>query len=163
MGEERLFLLSPAISRVVRPMFVSQEIRELVLGPWSDSDWAIRCGLLRADFDRFITGATISVAAHPYQARSAYIAQLDPPRDEAWEIRSRDPEPSIRVFGRFALSNWFIALTWSKRADLEGPEARQWRDAIETCKTEWRKLFPTYDPHTGDNVHDYISANFFLV
>jgi hypothetical protein len=115
MDEGRLFLLSPAISLVVRPMFVSQEIKDLVLGPWNDPEWAIRCGLLRADLDRFITGARIPVAARPYQARSAYIAQLDQPRDEAWEIRSRDPEPSIRVFGRFAMTNWFVALTWSKR------------------------------------------------
>jgi hypothetical protein len=163
MDEGRLFLLSPAISLVVRPMFVSQEIKDLVLGPWNDPEWAIRCGLLRADLDRFITGARIPVAARPYQARSAYIAQLDQPRDEAWEIRSRDPEPSIRVFGRFAMTNWFVALTWSKRADLEGPDSREWRDAIETCKAEWRKLFPTYDPKTGDNVHDYISAKYFLV
>jgi len=104
MAEGRLFLMPPAIRRVVvvRPMLVSQEVKDLVLGPWDDPDWAIRCGLLRADLDRFISGARITVAARPYQARNAYLAQLDQPRDEAWEIRSRDPEPSIRVFGRFA-------------------------------------------------------------
>lgn len=163
MGEGRLFLLPPAMSRVVRPMFVSPEIRNLVFGPWDDPNWADRCGLLRADFDRFITGGRIAIAARPYQARSAYMAQLDQPRDEVWEIRSRDPEPSIRVFGRFALTNWFVALTWSKRADLKGPESREWRDAIEACKAEWRKLFPTYNPRMGDHVHDYISARYFLV
>jgi hypothetical protein len=164
MDEGRLFWLPPAMSRVVvRPMFISQEIKDLVLGPWADPEWAIRCGLLRADLDQLITGARIAIAARPYQARSAYLAQLDQPHDEAWEIRSRAPDPSIRLFGRFAMTDCFVALTWSPRADLGGPGSREWRDAIETCKSEWRKLFPTYPPKIGDNVYDYISARIFLV
>jgi hypothetical protein len=165
ISEERLFLLSPAMpgSHIVRPMFVSLEIKDLVLGPWDDAEWEERCGQLRADLDRYIECRRITVAARPYHARTAYMAQLDELRDEAWEIRSRDPEPSLRVFGRFADTDWFVALTWWKRADLKGPDSREWRDAIEGCKAEWRRLFPTYPPKTGANVNDYISTNVFLV
>jgi hypothetical protein len=150
-------------SPIVRLILVSDEIDELISGPWEEIEWEERCGGLRADFDRFIEGRLITVAARPYHARTAYIAQLDQPRDEVWEIRSRDPEPSLRVFGRFAETDLFVALTWSKRADLKGPDSREWRDAIEGCKAEWRKLFPTYPPKIGNNINDYISSNTFLV
>jgi hypothetical protein len=122
-----------------------------------------QCGRLRADLDVFITGRLLTVAARAYHAKTAYMAQLDQPSDEAWEIRSRDPEPSLRVFGRFADKNWFVALTWSRRDDLKGPESRQWRDAIESCKAEWRKLFPTYPPKSGNDIHDYLSDPVTLV
>ena len=165
VSEQRLFRLLPAMPNalVVRQMFVSPEIHGLLLGPWGESEWEERCGLLRGDIDRFIEGRLISVAKHAYKARSAYMAQLHPPGNEAWEIRSRDPDPGLRVLGRFADTNIFVALTWWKRADLGGPTSREWRDAIEGCNAEWRKLFPVYPPKSGANIHDYISANVFLV
>lgn len=83
-------------------------------------------------------------------------------RDEVWEIRSQD-EPGIRVLGRFADTDLFIALTWHKRSELLGPQSRPWRDAIVGCKTEWKNLFPAYPPKSGDpsNAYptDYISTN----
>src|SRR5262249_20675735 len=36
------------------------------------------------------------------------IAQLKPPKFEHWELKSRKPKPSLRVFGRFAKPNIFI-------------------------------------------------------
>jgi hypothetical protein len=163
--EGRLWLLRPALpaSRIVRPMFASREIMDVVLGPWSDPEWEERCGRLRADLDVFITGRLLTVAERRYQARTAYMAQLDQPRDEVWEIRSRDPEPSLRVFGRFADTNWFVALTWWKRAELGGPKSREWRDAIVGCKTEWRNLFPSYAPKIGNQIHDYFNGPILLV
>ncbi len=165
VSEKRLFALAPALPNVTtaRRIYISPEISSLLFGPWDEPEWEERCGYLRADFDRFLEGRLITAAARPYKAKTAYIAQLDAPRDEVWEIRSRDPDPGLRVFGRFADTDVFIALTWSKRADLKGPTSREWRDAIEGCKAEWRKLFPAYSPISGVNIHDYISANVVLV
>ncbi len=162
--EERLFLLNPAMpkSLVVRKIYVSSEIKSLLLGPWSERSLEVRCGYLRADIDRYIEGQLLAIAASPYKGKTSYMKQLDPPRDEVWEIRSRDPKPGIRLFGRFSEKDVFIALSWHERSNLKGPGSRQWRDAKEECKSEWRKLFPTYQPLMGNNINEYLTNNFLV-
>lgn len=159
VNEQRLFFLSPAIpgSLVIRKMYISSEIKNMIFGPWDSLEWGERCGRLRQDFDHFIEGHKIDVAESPFKGKTSYLKRLEPQREEAWEIRSRDPEPSLRIFGRFADKNVFVALSWHKRADLLGPHSREWRDAIEQCKTEWRNLFPAYQPMTGAKLHDYVT------
>lgn len=172
VNEHRLFalppLMPPSLGVALRHIFVSPEINALLNGPWRDRQWMERCVLLRAHLDRFSQGAVIPVAARPFKkGATAYMRQLYRWREEVWEIRSREAKPGIRVLGRFAETDVFVALTWHKRPDLHGPESREWRNAIEGCKTEWRNLFPAYDPKTGDpsSVYptDYISANTYLV
>ena len=82
---------------------------------------------------------------------------LDPEEDEIWEIRCIDPDPSVRIFGSFAEKDNFIALEKRYRQDLEGRDSQAWRDAIRATKATWRRLFLAYPPHTGDDLHDYIS------
>ena len=167
VNEGRLFPVAPALPGAtgVRQFYASIEIHRLIVGPWSERGWEARCGFLRADFDQFIEGRLITIATRPYKAKTAYMARLHPPREEVWEIRSRDPNPGVRVFGRFADTDIFVALTWSKRADLKGPKSREWRDARETCKVDWRNLFPVYNPITGNggDFHEYVSANTVLI
>jgi hypothetical protein len=164
VNEGRLALLDPAMPGTLRKrkMYVSPELETLLGGPWQDTAWEERCGYLRADLDRFIEGKILAVAQKPYGSKTSYLKRLEPPRDEVWEIRSRDPNPSLRIFGRFAEKDLFIALTWAKRIDLGGPAEREWRVAKEACNAEWRKLFPTYPPKTGVTFHDYLS-NIILV
>jgi hypothetical protein len=163
--EARLFLLPPALSTApsVRTLLITPTIRKVVLGPWADPKFAVRAGRLRADLDAFSEGFVLSVATDPFRKpRSTFMARLDKPDDEVWEIRSRDPKPGIRVFGRFAEKDVFIAINWATRETLGGPKSRGWRDAIETCKAEWRNLMITYPPATGDDPNDYIT-NIILV
>ncbi len=166
-GEGRLFHLLPLMPgvRAVRHMFVSPEIYNVVVkAPSNDTDEGKRFGRLRGDLDRFTEGAIISIANSPYKKnKKAYLARLDPPTDEVWYIRSVDPKPAIRVFGQFAMTDVFVALTWAWRIDLKGPESKEWRNEIQRCKAEWRKLFPSYNPHKGANLNDYVSDNFFAV
>lgn len=164
--EGRLCLLQPAMpgSPCVRWMFVSPEIFEAIDGPWNDSNEGYRFGRLRADLDAFIEGRLISIGKHPYKKnKKAYMSQLDPVVDEVWEIRSIDPKPGIRVFGSFSEKDTFVALTWLYRAPLMGPNSREWRDAREQCKAEWRNLFITYKPHTGADLENDYASNAFLV
>lgn len=149
-------------------MFLSEEIQPLLTAPWESEEWEDRCGSLRADLERFIAGGMIAVAAQPLTGgRTAYMRQLSKRFDEVWEIRSRDPKPGIRVLGRFADVDVFIALTWWRRADLGGPGTRAWRDAIVECKTKWNQLFPAYQPISSGVGHEYptacISANTYLI
>ena len=129
--EQRLVMLLPAMAdtQLRREMYVSPDIAALFEAPWHDSVWEERCGYLRADLDRFLDGTILAVAQKPYGSNTSYLKRLEPPRDEVWEIRSRDPKPALRVFGRFAAKNIFVALNWASRIDLGGPKAREWRDA----------------------------------
>ena len=164
VNEGRLFTLFPAMpgSLMVRKMFISNEIKSMIFGPWDEQPWEERCGRLRADFDYFMEGSLLPVAEKPFKGKTSYMKRLEDHSDQVWEIRSRDPEPGLRIFGQFADKDVFVALTWHMRADLLGPKSREWRDAILECKTEWRNLFPAYQPKTGGNLRDYVS-NIVLV
>ena len=102
-----------------------------------------RAGRLRADLERFIKGQQIGLCLIPYQAATAYMGRLDRPKDEVWDIRSVDPSPGLRVFGRFAEVGLFIALLWAPRSkDLHWAERKvlgkgtslQWQFAILECQ-----------------------------
>ncbi len=167
VGDGRLFQVFPMLpgSSVGRVLLASQEVYRLVTGPWVDEKEEIRSGRLWADFDRFTEGRLISVALDtPYRKpKTTYLARMDPGRDEVWEIRSRDPKPGIRVFGRFSEQNIFLALNWEYRESLGGPGSREFNLEIQKCKAEWRKRLPSYPPAIGTNVNEYLSENAFLV
>jgi hypothetical protein len=117
---------------------------------------------LRADLDDFIGGGPITVGGPRH--RSAYMKPMvRSKRDrgfgghEVWEIRSRDPEPGIRVFGRFAQFDVYVATDWELRTTLGAFGSFIWRQEIRRCKHDWSTVFDTRDPHTGASVHDYIS------
>lgn len=166
-AEGRLFLLEPALpgARTDRTILMSAEVQDYVLGPWSDKEQEYRANRLRADLDAFIEGEMISANMEdPYKKpKSTYIARVDPISHDVWDIRSRDPNPGIRVLGCFSETDVFVALVWDFRENLGGPGAKEWRDFIERCRAEWRKLFPTYPPPQGEDIHDYISENVILV
>ncbi len=136
-SEERLLWLPPLIpsESAKRLIFVSKEVSKIVMGPWGNTSEDLRFGRLRGDLDHFIMGGLITVAEDPFKKpRSTYMARLAPVRDELWDIRSRDPRPSIRVFGAFASTDTFIALTWQFRENLEGRDSRDWSVEIRKCK-----------------------------
>lgn len=125
---------------------------------------------LRADLESFVRGDRVSVCLNPYAAKHALFGRLDPPTGEVWDVRSRDPNPGLRVIGRFAEADLFVAFTcwprsvavpWLDRPQLGDGDSEQWDFAINEAKAEWRKLFHPYMPHGtgGDDVHDYISDN----
>lgn len=160
-----LFPIEPTLpsGKIVRHLFGSTEIRRLLSGPWSNESEEIRSGRLRQDFDRFVEGGLISIALHnPYRkSKTAFLARLDPGHDEVWEIRSRDPRPGIRVFGRFAGLDVFVVFNWEFRERLGGPGSAEFKFEINKAKSEWRRNFPTYEPISGDYIHDFVSDGCF--
>ncbi len=161
----RLTLLQPASGDpMVRIICLSENLASQVFGPWLDMNEAVRWTSLRADLDSFVEGRkVIAVAGHPFKGgKKSDFKRLYKARDEVWEFRSRNPRPGIRIFGRFAAKDIFVAFGWAERPDLGGPQSRAWRDAMVRCKTDWRNLFPAYDPFTGSNLYGNIS-NIVLV
>lgn len=64
----------------------------------------------------------------------------------------------MRVLGRFASKDCFVALDWNYRENLS--EESDWEDIIEECKTAWSDLFGGLTPHQGSHVNEYLSSNF---
>lgn len=171
IAEGRLFEVLPVMDEPIkRRMYVSSEINELLNGPWNDGpEWEERCGELRVTLEQFVIGAYIKVCLIPFKAQSAYMGRLAPITDEVWDIRSIDPSPALRVFGRFASKDVFVCFNWRSRSvdiqasnepPLEEGSSDQWKKAINECKAEWRKLFPIYQPIHGVQVNDYIREKY---
>jgi hypothetical protein len=108
----------------------------------------------------------------PFEAKAAYMGILAPMKDGAWDIRSRDPAPALRVVGFFAETDLFIALRWAPRSTqitgsgkppLGPRDSREWRDMVVQCKTDWTNLFHTYRPVVGDDINVYISSSVHVV
>lgn len=156
-----LILVEPRLQSepMNRYLYASPTVCRLITGPWANKELEVRCGKLWADFDRFVEGRIIPVALNsPYtKPNNTYMSRLAPATDEVWEIRSRAPKPSIRVFGRFAYRDCFVAFSWRLRKELGGAESREFRQEIRNCMAVWRQTFPSHDAFTGNTVDDYIS------
>ena len=164
-----MFQIFPRLpgSPVNRVLLASEDVNRLVTGPWESEAEEIRAGRLWADFDRFIEGRLISISLDsPYsKPKPTYMARLDPPHDDVIEIRSRDPKPGIRVFGRFADKDVYVALNWEYREKLGGPKEKEFDREREICKAKWRQLFPTYPSINGSRIDEYFAdiSNVFPV
>lgn len=155
--EGRLFLYSPVFPSDLceRTILLSCELHGLVQGGGATERDASRWSRVRADLDMFVMGQFISVG----QKTCCYMSRLEKPEDEVWEVRCRDPRPGIRLFGSFAKTDTLVLLTYEQRALLGDKNSVNWKHQIQKCRSEWRKLFPTYSPFTGRFPHDYISEN----
>lgn len=155
-----LMLLAPALASTpcIRHIFATKEVSDAVFGPWSDAKIEARLGRARAYLDTFISGDLMSVRMPPSKSVSAQIALLEDAKDQVWEIRVHDPKPGVRIFGRFAEKDVFLALTIGFRENYK--TNADWVPAIERCKRTWRTYFPTYTPLSGLQPDDYISKSF---
>lgn len=104
---------------------------------------------LEADLVHFVVGGKMN---------SKLLTQLDPPKFEHWEFRSVRPRPSIRVFGRFALPDVFVATHAIERAKLKGKWDFTWEYEKLRCEDIWNEMF-TCPPFSGSHYTDYVTEN----
>lgn len=50
---------------------------------------------------------------------------------------------------------WYLT-NWGYRKGMGGKDSPQFKLAMHICKTEWRKLFPSYEPLSGIKVNEYV-------
>lgn len=156
--EGMLFPIIPKASgtTALRAMYVSEGLWDLLQTDHDDPDWDDRLGALQADLEVFTSEPEI----YP-----KYLFLLYHPREAVWEIRSVRPNPSIRVLGRFAEKDIFIATNYALREKLGGWQSRAWRDVKVTSRAIWVNLFHTYQPVVTVNIRDVVSGaidgNFF--
>ncbi len=121
VAERRLFPMRPKAPGAAerRVMFVSEWLNRLLA---SDTVADVeRIARLEAQLSHFVEGGIVDWN---------YMRPLKKPAHAVFEIRSRRPRPSIRVFGRFAQKDVFVALSAALRAPLAGEGSRPWRDEI---------------------------------
>lgn len=159
IDDHRLHPLRPMMPEATskRVIFATTDMMSELTGPFPSVVDTVRMMRVRADLDIFSTGQLIVVASG--KTNKGYMKHLDPPGDGIWEIRCRDPKPSIRVFGMFARVDVLVITNCKDRYSLGEEDSREWRDELLRCKTEWRKLFPTYQPQCGRDINDYLSDN----
>lgn len=172
VNAKRLHYVEPldASLEVKRVMVVSDEVQKLLDGPWSTGSLARRANRLRADLEMFVRGQVLGISMTPYKHKSAYMGLLDPPERGFWDIRSRDPQPGLRVLGHFAEVDLFVAMIWHPRSvDVDGrtplgtSRGLNWEIAKLQCEDAWKDLFPNHLPKTGEKIGDFISENTLLV
>jgi hypothetical protein len=145
-----------------RQIVVVQSVMDMLDGPWATPHQSRRAGEARALLENFLRGEQIVGRMPPSKDVHTLIALLDPPGDNVWEYRVGNPRPGMRILGRFAEKDLFIATNWVNREDFRDPvtgqdDSRKWRDEIVRCKAIWNQLFPTYQPFGGNTLHDFIS------
>lgn len=114
-----------------------------------DDRTAARWAKLDADIAHYVEGGYINWGLMKW---------LDPQSQEVWELRSVRPKPSIRVFGRFAEPNVFIATHLAYRKSLKDKWSREFWDEIFECERRWKTLTDE-GPFKGDAYTDYITEN----
>jgi hypothetical protein len=134
-----------------RALLVGEELWRRLSGPWDTVEDETRFMTLRAYLDVYTEGRPIT---------PGFLFQLSHRGEEIWEIKAPRPRPGLRVFGRFADIDIFVALHYASRDALGGWQSRVWRDAKEICKSEWRRLFLTWEPFSGNSIHEYVSNAF---
>lgn len=139
-----------------RWLFVSSAVNQEIAGRFNEP--AFR--RLSAQFQTFIMGQTIPIALVPNHKRADW-ARLEPANHEVWETRVRHTRPELRVLGRFADVDTFVALNLYEGWELWG--WWKWNAAKAHCLSDWLALFPSSSPVIGRTVSDYISANFTLI
>lgn len=144
----------------LRIIYVEDKLFRRIVDP-DPTDY--RVGQLWSDLDHFSHGRKLTVGYGPEP--TCIMKLLDPRGDEVWELRSKDPEPQIRVFGRFADTDLFVATHAEYRDFLGNPrlpkfdEGNNWPAEIQRCHSIWDQLFQYAKPHSGNNINAYVSAN----
>jgi hypothetical protein len=160
-----LWVFEPAVDGIasIRYLFLTREVHDEIFSDiWADPEFSDRFPLLAADLELFVSGEMIGAAMDPEnKAVTAFIARLSPTERGIWAIRSREPKPSIRIFGAFIEVDTFVVLRTELRGVLGGWGSKPWNDAIENAAARFYALFVPDQPLTGDNLDDYLGPETF--
>lgn len=116
---------------VPRAFLMCNPLRESMELGRADPDESIRkrWAELEAAISTFIVGGYVS---------EKLIKQLQPAKYEHWELISRRPRPSLRVFGRFAMSDVFVGTHVKPRKGLGGMYSPQFEHEKLVCEDHWK-------------------------
>jgi len=129
----RLFPVRAIASWVGEPraFLMCEPLRGALEGGKADSDEKVRqmWARLEAAMAHFVENGHMT---------EKLIKQLSPPKYEHWELISRRPRPSLRVFGRFAKPDVFIGTHVKPRKGLGGMWSAQFEHEKLVCEDHWK-------------------------
>jgi len=152
--EEKLFPVESLRWRAsqVRKIHVSADLHRFLETESSDAATNRDRRKLQALFDAFIAGDYVSATLEEATMRTD-LKRLQPPR-AVWEVKiGKKKFVQLRVFGRFADYNHFIALTGPVDRTNIDTEAEKVR-----CQATWWNLFGYWSPRQGVTLDDYYSS-----
>jgi len=149
------YRLGPYTQRMV--LLTRSMASSLIDGPWDNENHKTRLrGNLRADLGRFVDGNKLRISLGGRKSAFEDMKKLGD-LYEVWEFKSDLPNSKIRVFGRFAGRNTFVATNWQWRHLLGNYGSDEWKVETDSCLDKWASLFQKLSPHTGDIVDAYLS------
>jgi hypothetical protein len=100
---------------------------------------------------------TLGEHVHGNRSRGQFIASLEPPPPDVWEMRIREPIVQARFIGFFAEPDTLVFAQLHTRGYLGKKGSAGWKDAMEAAVAEWERLFPGHRPFSGAAIGDYIT------
>lgn len=153
LAANRLIRASPVVPWAGEPrvFLMCKPLNDALTGGRLANDDAVvrRWAQLEADISHFIEGGFVN---------EKLLKQLDPTKQEVWELISRNPSPAFRVFGRFAQPDVFIGTHVKKRKCLGKKRSLNWEIAKLECEEYWKEAGLTA-PFSGETYEDYITEN----
>lgn len=150
-GEFKRLIPDQPSSKMIRSVYASREVYAFLSdpkGPFGRPSG--QAGLL---LEAFINDNETTFRMDPGRKVSTIWARNAPVTSGICELRVIAPEPSVRIFGAFALTDTFVALTWQKRKLLD------FGAAIPRARRQWDHHFNGLAPIISEDVHDYISSS----
>lgn len=105
--------------------------------------------------------ASISYFIEGLYVTDHLMKQLEPQKFEHWELKSRKPRPSLRVFGRFAKPDIFIGTHVVPRPLLRGMWSPEYEHEKLVCEDHWSQagLPPPFSDRPRFRYEAYITGN----
>ena len=139
-----------------RRLFMAVRMNDSLCDPNSPVNLLVGRGEIEAALTLWTVGDRIYNNA---KRQPGFLKRLESPPPEVWAIRITNPNPQLRVFGRFAEPDTFVAMDIYTRQYLGRKKSKAWKNACAQCVFDWRELFPQYEPFIGRRVSDYVTEN----
>jgi hypothetical protein len=114
-----------------RAFLMCISLRDSIAAAKVDPDEKVRkrWAELEAAISTFVVGGFVN---------DKLLKQLEEPKFEHWELISRRPKPSLRVFGRFAKPDVFVGTHVVPRKELGGMNSPQFEQEKLVCEDHWK-------------------------
>lgn len=144
-----------------RGLYITEPLKKLLDNPTSSVGFHGGRPHIARIFERWVKGETMTIRLGGHNP-AAFIAQLDPPPPDVWELRVTEPIVQFRIFCRFVAQDVILATAVRSRNELgkrktkSGQRAQAWKEAMGDCEKQWNDCFPNHTVHPG------IEAGHFL-
>ena len=137
-----------------RRLFLTAHSEEQRTNPNSATNLLCGRGSIEAALNRWVLGERV------YGDRKGrYLANLEPPPPEIWEIRVTEPTAQARLFGRFAEPDTLILTGFHTRRLLGDKGSQEWSDAMQDCVRQWEAFLAALPIFSGSTIHEYVTEN----